>query len=171
MNRRKIAVISGDIISQSDNKFNVKAIAELPGDTFQINFFNTMLKLPCFNYSMEEIVPQKISELKYMLMEADGIIVCSAEHIFSLPILLKSEIDWRQLSHTFLNKPTAFVTITGLSRISMDDFKLTIKLIELKYKECIVDKRAIDQATFGTSIIKILNTHEKGIHYSNNTIN
>jgi chromate reductase len=54
--------------------------------------------------------PAPVAELRKLLTEADGLIICTPEYAFGVPGSLKNMLDWLVSSSTLVDKPVALIT-------------------------------------------------------------
>lgn len=93
--QKKILAIIGSTRENSSNLRIVKAITELSRGIFLINIYDKIAQLPHFNPDLDSnIPPKKISVFRSQIEQADGIIICTLEYVFSLPGSLKNALEW-----------------------------------------------------------------------------
>ena len=54
--------------------------------------------------------PKTVVELRTMIKEADGVLICTPEYAFGVPGVLKNALDWTVSSGDLTNKPVALIT-------------------------------------------------------------
>ncbi|WP_369410652.1 NADPH-dependent FMN reductase [Flavobacterium taihuense] len=86
--------ISGSTRSNSSNLKILKQIAELSKDLFEVNIFEGLAEIPHFNPDLNnENPPQQVTNFRNKIQEANGIIICTPEYVFSLPGSLKNALE------------------------------------------------------------------------------
>ena len=110
-NRRKIFAISGSTRVNSTNSNLLRWIVELYGEQLDIELFEHIAHLPMFNPDLDgDHVPDIIAELREKIQDADGVIICTPEYVFSLPGALKNLLEWTVSTTVFSDKPVALIT-------------------------------------------------------------
>jgi chromate reductase len=74
--------------------------------------------IPPFNQDLESSVPDKVTEFKRKIKEADALLIVTPEYNYSIPGVLKNAIDWASRPHSdnsFESKPVAIMSAsTGI---------------------------------------------------------
>jgi len=103
-----ILAISGSLRANSSNNA-VLVLAEhyLKGKA-EMLIYNGLGNLPHFDDST--VVDPTVTELRELIRNADGVLICSPEYAFGVPGSLKNAIDWTVSSGEFVGKPVALIT-------------------------------------------------------------
>jgi chromate reductase len=132
-NKLKILAISGSTRKSSSNLNLIKAIAELTSEIFTTTIFDGLSELPHFNPDLDnENVPQRVTDFRRQLREADGILICSPEYAIGVPGTLKNAIDWTVSSMEFSKKPVALITASLSGEKAHHSLLGTLLIIEAK---------------------------------------
>jgi NAD(P)H-dependent FMN reductase len=127
----KILAISGSTRKSSSNLNIIKAIADLSSEIFTMTIFDGLSELPHFNPDLDnENVPQRVSDFRRQLREADGILICSPEYAIGVPGTLKNAIDWTVSSMEFSKKPVALITASLSGEKAHNSLLGTLLIIE-----------------------------------------
>lgn len=130
-NRKKILAISGSTRKNSANLNLINAIIVLYSDKLEIRIFNGISDIPHFNPDLDtENPPQKVSEFRRELKEAEGILICTPEYAMGVPGTLKNAIDWTVSSMEFSHKPVALITASSSGQKAHLSLIETLKVIE-----------------------------------------
>lgn len=110
----KIIGISGSLRRGSFNTSLLRAAAELMpgGSVLQIE---SIEGIPLYNADVEaEGIPQRVSDLKKTITEADGLLLSSPEYNNSIPGVFKNAVDWlsrppADVKAVFAGRPVALI--------------------------------------------------------------
>jgi chromate reductase, NAD(P)H dehydrogenase (quinone) len=131
--RKKIMAICGSTRINSTNHRLIKAIAELSKDSFDIEIYNSIERLPQFNPDKDkENAPKEVLRFKRLLNGADGVIICTPEYAHGVPGSLKNAIDWTVGTGEFSNKPAMLITASTDGRYAHESLLETLRVIEAK---------------------------------------
>lgn len=61
-------------------------------------------------------VPTVVQQLRQKVADADGILICTPEYVFSLPGILKNALEWLVSTTSLTDKPMALVTAAADGR-------------------------------------------------------
>jgi len=89
----KILGISGSLRQGSYNTGALRAAVESAPEGVEIEVFD-ISGFPGFSQDDEQNPPEKVTEFKQKIREADAILFCSPEYNYSVPGVLKNAIDW-----------------------------------------------------------------------------
>lgn len=129
----KILAISGSTRKASSNLNLIKAIADLASEIFSIHIFEGLSDLPHFNPDLDnETVPEKVTDFRRQLREAEGILICTPEYAIGVPGTLKNAIDWTVSSMEFSKKPVALITASLAGEKAHNSLLGTLLIIEAK---------------------------------------
>ena len=121
--KKKILAISGSIRKNSTNEFILKAIADLYRNELEVRVYNQIDQLPYFNPDLvknEQSVPKTVKEFYQLIEEADGVLICTPEYVFSLPGALKNALEWTVSTTVFSYKPFAFIVASASGEKAFD---------------------------------------------------
>jgi chromate reductase len=89
----KILGISGSLRKQSFNTSTLRAAQSLVPEGATIETFD-LAGIPIYNQDEEANPPQRVTEFKKAIREADAILLVTPEYNYSIPGPLKNAIDW-----------------------------------------------------------------------------
>ena len=89
----RILGIAGSLRRESYNRAALRAATELVPEGASIEIFE-LDGIPGFNQDEEQSPPEKVTELKRRIREADAILFVTPEYNYSVPGVLKNAIDW-----------------------------------------------------------------------------
>lgn len=130
--KKKILAISGSTRKNSTNEFILKAIASLYSKELNIRIYNQLDELPYFNpdrVKNENDIPGKVKEFYRLIEEADGVLICTPEYVFSLPGVLKNALEWTVSTTLFSYKPFAFIIASASGEKAFEAMELIMKTL------------------------------------------
>src|SRR6218665_3852872 len=129
----KILAITGSTRKNSSNFKILKYISNHLNAVFEIEIFEDLATLPHFNPDLDtETPPEEIISFRNKILNADGILICTPEYVFSLPGSLKNALEWCVSASTFSGKPAAIITASALGEKAHESLQLIMKTIEAK---------------------------------------
>jgi len=134
MQRKKVLAISGSTRKESSNLQIIKAIARLSAGSLDMEIFSELDSLPHFNPDLEQDqVPPAITAFRNRISEADGVLICTPEYVFSLPGSLKNAIEWMVSTTIFSGKPVALITAAAQGEKAHEALLLIMRTIEARF--------------------------------------
>ncbi|MDD2793060.1 MAG: NAD(P)H-dependent oxidoreductase, partial [Sediminibacterium sp.] len=114
----------------------VQQIARLSANSFRIEIFEGLQSLPHFNADLSmNRPPEVIEQIRQKIEQADGILICTPEYIFSMPSGLKNLFEWCVATTIFSNKPTGLITASADGTKGHRELMLISKTVEAKFTE------------------------------------
>lgn len=125
-----ILAISGSTRSGSSNNAILQLIQNRFKDLAEVVLYQQIDTLPHFNPDLDQApFSAKVSELRALIEQADGILICTPEYVFSLPGSLKNALEWL-VSTTLLSfKPAAFIVASGSGEKAFESLDLVLKTL------------------------------------------
>lgn len=114
--KKNILGISGSTRKQSTNESILRIMAEMVSKELDMHLFTRIDELPFFNPDLEQQGTQAlpaVTEFREAIQQADGVIICTPEYVFSLPGALKNALEWTVSTTVFSFKPVAFVVASA----------------------------------------------------------
>jgi chromate reductase len=110
---KNILAICGSTRQSSANLHIINTIAALGKGDLNITLYD-ISTLPYFNQDVtDEQAPASVVDFRKAIAQADAVIICTPEYVFSLPGILKNAIEWTVSTTVFSNKPTALITASS----------------------------------------------------------
>ena len=103
----KIVAISGSLRAASTNSALVRAAATLAPAGVEVAVWEGLDGLPHFSPERDSDPPEAVQELRTLLGEAAGALVCTPEYAYGMPGSLKNALDWLVSSGELWRKPVA----------------------------------------------------------------
>lgn len=133
---KDIFVINGSASDNSSNQKLIHHIADLTKGFFSLTVFNGLKTLPHFVPELStNNPPSEIIELRKSIEQADGIIICTPEYVFSIPSGLKNAIEWCVSATVFSDKPTGLITASANGEKGHEELQLILKTMMAKFTE------------------------------------
>ncbi len=131
--RKNVLAISGSTRKNSNNEAILKSIAEMYIENIEVRIYDGIEKLPHFNPGIEdENVEQSVIDFRKQIDEADGVIICTPEYVFSIPGSLKNAIEWTVSTVVFSEKPLALITAATSGEKAHEELYLVMKTLSMK---------------------------------------
>ena len=132
--KKNIFVING---SASENSANQKLIDNFASQTkewFNVAVFNGLKTLPHFDPELSvNNTPGIILDLRDNIQQADGILICTPEYVFSIPSGLKNAIEWCVATTVFSDKPIGIITASASGQKGHEELQLIMKTVMTKF--------------------------------------
>lgn len=136
MERKKIFAICGSTREQSANLVILQYVAALMSNEFDVEIYTDLATLPHFNPDHDkETAPQIVEDLRTKIKNADGVIICTPEYVFSLPGALKNAIEWCVSTTVFSEKPVALITASASGAKAHESLQMIMKTIYAEVRE------------------------------------
>lgn len=136
MKKIKILAITGSTRKNSSNYKILKYISEHIKPEFEIEIFENLAEIPHFNPDLDtENPPKKVEVFRNKIIEADGVIICTPEYVFSLPGSLKNALEWCVSTTIFSNKKTGLITASASGEMAHEQLILIMKTLQAKLDE------------------------------------
>jgi chromate reductase len=130
---KKVLAICGSIKTDSANHKLIHHLQLLAKGHFEIELFEGLNDLPYFDPNPEmENHYESVTTFRKRIQEADGILICTPEYVFSLPGILKNALEWTVSTTVFTNKPAALITASSSGKIAHESLQLVMKTLGVK---------------------------------------
>ncbi|MEJ5993489.1 NADPH-dependent FMN reductase [Pedobacter sp. Du54] len=136
MSKKQLLAILGSTSTHSANKRLLNYITSLSGPFFEVATFDGIDKLPHFNPDLDGAeTPSIVIQFRQQLIEADGLLICTPEYVFSLPGSLKNAIEWCVSTTILSNKPTGLLVAAASGLNALEELKLVMQTLEAKFTD------------------------------------
>lgn len=131
--RKKILAISGSTRADSVNVHILTAIAGMYSADAVITLYTGIDQLPHFNPDQDTgNGPTSVEDFRKQIHDADGVLICTPEYVYSLPGSLKNAIEWTVSTILFTDKPVALITASSLGQKAHEALALLMSTIGAK---------------------------------------
>jgi len=108
---KRILAISGSLRAGSTNHQILKHLGNLVTAGVSYHIYDGLALIPPFDPGNDDdYPPEPVFELRELLKEVDGVIICTPEYAFGVPGQLKNMLDWTVSSGSFSEMPVALIT-------------------------------------------------------------
>lgn len=134
--KKNILAIVGSASANSSNLKLVEHIRDWTKDDFSVIIYNELKSLPHFDPELSaNNPPQSIIEFRKSIAQADGIIICTPEYVFSIPSGLKNAIEWCIATTVLGDKPTGLITASADGEKGHEELQLIMKTAMAEFTE------------------------------------
>jgi chromate reductase len=128
--KKNIFAIVGSASSNSSNEKLIAYFSKFMEDVFNVHVFKDLKTLPHFDPSLSvSNTPQSVLEFRAFIENANGILICTPEYVFSIPSGLKNAIEWCIATTVFSDKPTGIITASANGEKGHEELQLIMKTI------------------------------------------
>lgn len=136
MSKKKILAICGSTRAQSANLSIIHYVGKLLAEEVELEIYNELSLLPHFNPDLDkENAPGIIEVLRSKIKDAEGVLICTPEYVFSLPGALKNALEWCVSTILFSEKPVALITASASGAKAHESLQLVMKTIGADVRE------------------------------------
>lgn len=136
MSMKKVFAICGSTRAQSANLSIIQYLADIGAEQMEVEIYNELAALPHFNPDLDkDRAPEIVEVLRAKIRNADGVIICTPEYVFSLPGALKNAIEWCVSTTIFSEKPVALITASASGAKAHESLQLVMKTIYADVRE------------------------------------
>ena len=109
-----IFAIVGSASTPSSNLHLVRYVSGLLEPHCTVTIFDRLKELPHFDpqLSVSE-TPQPVLDFREAIAQADGVLFCTPEYVFSIPSGLKNALEWCVSTTIFSQKPVGIITASA----------------------------------------------------------
>lgn len=130
--RKKILAVPGSTKRNSTNEYILKLVAGKLSDAMDMEVYDPT-QLPYFNPDLTlQNTPEPVIAFRKKVEEADGVVFCTPEYVFSLPGIIKNTIEWTVATLVFTDKPTAFIIASASGEKAFESLDLVLRTIGAK---------------------------------------
>lgn len=127
---KKVLALSGSIRKDSSNWKILQLIKDLYKDRLYIELYEGLAYLPHFDPDLKGAhIPDLVHSFYNELTEADGLIVCTPEYVFSPPAILKNALEWTVAETILSYKPTALIVASSAGDKTFESLSLILKTL------------------------------------------
>ncbi|MCD2425301.1 NAD(P)H-dependent oxidoreductase [Niabella pedocola] len=135
-NRKHILVIIGSASAGSSSEKLALNFARQTEAAFAITVYNVLKTLPHFDPELAVAnPPEAVVALRREIEQADGVLICTPEYIFSIPSGLKNAIEWCVATTVFSEKPVGLVTASASGVKGHEELKMIMRTVGALFTE------------------------------------
>lgn len=130
IHKKNIVAIIGSASENSSNEKLIEYIKFQTQNEFNVFIYSDLKHLPHFDPELSSYnPPQEIISFRNLIENADGIIICTPEYIFSIPSGLKNALEWCVAKTVFSNKPLGIITASAQGEKGHEEIQLIMKTL------------------------------------------
>ena len=134
--KKKVIGICGSASRNSGNMAILKIIAESEKSDLDVDIIEDLAQLPPFRTELTtNNVPEKIIDVRNKIANADGIIICTPEYVFSVPSGLKNLIEWCVSTTVFADKPVGLITASANGEKGHEELKMIMNTLQTMFTD------------------------------------
>jgi len=134
--KKNVFVIIGSASSSSANSKLIDHIERLTIERWNLTIYKDLKDLPHFNPELSiNNTPPSVIEFRQLVEQADGVIICTPEYVFSIPSGLKNAIEWCVATTVFSDKPVGLITASASGVKGHEELQLIMKTIMAVFTE------------------------------------
>lgn len=135
-NRKTVFALVGSASSRSSNHKLVEVLAAELSAEFVVSVFQDLKSLPHFDPQLSsENTPHSILAFREQISQADAILICTPEYIFSIPSCLKNALEWCVSTTIFEGKPIGIITASAHGQKGHEELQLIMKTLQASFTE------------------------------------
>lgn len=128
--KQNIMVINGSASSGSSNARLIQRFAEATADIFEIFLFDQLKSLPHFDPERSiEDTPAVILNFRESIANADAVLICTPEYVFSVPSGLKNAIEWCVSATVFSDKKIGIITASASGAKGHEELQMIMRTL------------------------------------------
>ena len=133
---KTILAIIGSASENSTNQRLVEFLAAQNSNELNWIIFNELKSLPHFDPELSANNPPKeVLVFRKLIEQADGIIICTPEYVFSIPSGLKNAIEWCVSTTIFSDKPTGLITASAQGEKGHAELQLIMQTLTANFTD------------------------------------
>lgn len=127
---KTIFAIIGSASENSANQRLVEFLADSSKNEFNWIVFNELKSLPHFDPELSaNNPPEEIIIFRKQIEQADAILICTPEYVFSIPSGLKNAIEWCVSTTVLSDKPCGLITASAQGEKGHAELQLILKTL------------------------------------------
>lgn len=128
--KKNILAIIGSAGNNSANRKLVELFVDLTKEYFEVTVFEGLKTLPHFDPELSTgNPPHEVVDFRKNIENADGVLICTPEYVFSIPAGLKNAIEWCVATTVFSGKPAGIITASASGLKAHEELQLIMKTL------------------------------------------
>jgi len=134
MAKPNILALSGSIRSNSVNNVILDCIKNAYSSSLSVTIYDQLAELPYFNPDLTDAqhLPPAVGNFISSIEQADAVLLCTPEYVFSLPGVLKNAIEWTVATTVLQDKPTAMIVASLAGQKAFESLDLVLTTVGAK---------------------------------------
>jgi len=131
----KLLAISGSLRAASTNTVLVEALPALAPDGVEVIVWRGLGELPHFNPDLDGDAIPSVRELRRLIGETDGLVICSPEYAHGVAGVMKNGLDWLVPSLEFPDTPVALLNASPSAHYAQAHIRETLTVMQARLVE------------------------------------
>lgn len=132
--RKRILVINGSASTNSANQQLIDQLALWTKDFLELDIYPDLKHLPHFSPELSIAdTPEAVVAFRQQVADADGVIICTPEYIFSIPSGLKNALEWCVATAVFTAKPLGIITASANGQKGHEELQLIMQTLMVEF--------------------------------------
>ena len=134
MAKPNVLALSGSTRTNSVNHVILDFIKDSCSASLNVVIYDQLAELPYFNPELTdaERLPLVVGNFISAIKEADALLLCTPEYVFSLPGILKNAIEWTVATTVLQDKPTAMIVAALSGQKAFESLDLILTTVGAK---------------------------------------
>lgn len=107
----------------------------MTSEIYEIKIFEELSEIPHFNPDFTDNAPVEVINFRNEISNADAVLICTPEYVFSLPGSLKNALEWCVSTTVFSNKQVGLITASASGEKGHEELILVMKTILAKFND------------------------------------
>jgi len=131
---KSIFAIIGSASSHSANQKIVQHLVSRTTGVFTWTIYEELKNIPHFDPERSiHNPPPTVLAFRQAVADADGILICTPEYIFSIPSGLKNALEWCVATTVWSGKPTGLLTASASGQKGHEELQLIMKTLMARF--------------------------------------
>ena len=134
--KTRILGINGSATESSSNQRILDLLSELFPAPFELDIWDDLSVLPHFKTELTDVnTPAVVREFREAITQAQGVIICTPEYVFSIPSRLKNAIEWCVSTTVFTDKPTGIITASASGKKGHEELMMIMRTVQAVFTD------------------------------------
>lgn len=135
-NKKSLFAIIGSASANSANLKLVEKVTAIADEIWDVFIYQDLKKLPHFDPENSlNNPPDEIIKLRKCIEDADAVIICTPEYVFSIPSGLKNAIEWCITTTIFSEKPCGLITASASGQKGHVELQLIMNTVMARFNQ------------------------------------
>jgi chromate reductase len=131
---KRILIINGSASERSSNGLLIKQMITIGKSNCEFQVFEGLKTLPHFDPNAG-VVPDPVLAFRKRVEEADNVIFCTPEYIFSIPSGLKNALEWCVSTTIFCGKSIGIITASASGVMGHAELQKIMKTLQASFSD------------------------------------
>ena len=134
--KKHILAINGSASVRSSNEKLIARLEDGFRGEYVMTIYHDLKSIPHFDpESALGSAPAEVQALRQAIENADAVVICTPEYIFSIPSGLKNALEWCVATTIFTDKPVGVITASASGEKAHEELQLITKTLGARLSE------------------------------------